>query len=130
MPFSNSAMDELGDLEQGVEETMARTLPILTTRTTDEKGKVSVPPTRARINFWASPAAQRTCKHLAAVAQRLLTMHATSYASERKWSVWGRIYAKSRARLAVARAEKQCSSWPTTSCPASCPTTKQNGRSA
>jgi hypothetical protein len=37
---------------------------------------------------------------------RLLSLHATSAAAERNWSVWGRVYAKSRSSLKVATAER------------------------
>jgi hypothetical protein len=33
-------------------------------------------------------------------------MHTTSCAAERNWSTWGHIYSKTRARLAIERAEK------------------------
>jgi hypothetical protein len=85
---------------------MARTLQVLTARDADADGRVSLASMQARVNFWATSAAVASCKHLAAAAQRLLTMHTTSCASERNWSVWGQIYTKTRSRLAIERAEK------------------------
>jgi hypothetical protein len=43
---------------------------------------------------------------VAAAAIRLMSMHPTSCASERNWSLWGSVYNKSRNRLAIKRAEK------------------------
>jgi hypothetical protein len=59
---------------------MARTLPKLTERIEDERGKVQLAPVAARINFWASSTAVAAYPKLAAAVQRLLTMHATSCA--------------------------------------------------
>ncbi len=43
---------------------------------------------------------------LTQAAVRLLSMHATSCASERNWSLWGSVYTKTRNRLSISRAEK------------------------
>ncbi len=43
---------------------------------------------------------------MAEMASRALSMHATSYASERNWSLWGAVYAKARSWLAIDRAFK------------------------
>jgi hypothetical protein len=43
---------------------------------------------------------------LAKVALRLLSMHATSAASERNWALWGRVYGASRNALSMERAKK------------------------
>jgi hypothetical protein len=43
---------------------------------------------------------------LAKVALRLLSMHATSAASERNWALWGRVYGASRNALGMERAKK------------------------
>ncbi len=40
------------------------------------------------------------------VARQLLSLHATSCAPERNWSLWGKLYRKDRSRLALSRAEK------------------------
>ena len=43
---------------------------------------------------------------MASVARRVLSLHATSCAPERNWSLLGQLYRKNRSRLAIARAEK------------------------
>jgi hypothetical protein len=106
-PDGDAAVEQLNSLEAvGVNAAMARTLPKLTERVEDESGKVQLAPVAARVNFWASSTAVAAYPKLAAAAQRLLTMHATSCASERNWSMWGRVYTKLRASLAIERAEK------------------------
>jgi hypothetical protein len=63
----------------GVITAITRFLSVLTSRTTDEIGKVQVATIVARVNIWApSP-------NLAARAQRLLAMNATSCASSCNW---------------------------------------------
>ena len=37
---------------------------------------------------------------------RVLSLHATSCAPERNWSLLGQLYRKNRSRLAISRAEK------------------------
>jgi hypothetical protein len=39
------------------------------------------------------------------VALRLLSAHATSAATERNWSLWGRIYCAARSSLGMQRAK-------------------------
>ena len=58
-----------------------------------------------RQNFWACYM-KATYPQLAYVACRALSMHDTTAASERDWSLWGAIYCKSRNRLSVDRAGK------------------------
>ncbi len=43
---------------------------------------------------------------LSMVAVRVLSMHTTSCACERNWSLWGRVFAKGRSSLLIATAEK------------------------
>ena len=43
---------------------------------------------------------------LATVARRVMSLHATSCAPERNWSLLGQLYRKNRSRLAISRAEK------------------------
>ena len=38
--------------------------------------------------------------------RRLLSLHATSAASEQNWSQWGNLYRKNRSRLSLSRGEK------------------------
>ena len=45
-------------------------------------------------------------KALAVAAMRVLSLHATSCAPERNWSVSGQLYRKNRSRLGISRAEK------------------------
>jgi hypothetical protein len=55
-------------------------------------------------NFWSSH--RKACtvsKELRDVALRLLSAHATSTASKRNWSLWGRIYCASRSSLGMER---------------------------
>jgi hypothetical protein len=40
---------------------------------------------------------------LQAVAQHLLSCHATSASTKRNWSLWGRIYSSARTRLGTER---------------------------
>jgi hypothetical protein len=43
---------------------------------------------------------------LSDVACRLLSLHPTSAATERNWSLWGRGYTAARSRLGIERAKK------------------------
>ena len=45
-------------------------------------------------------------KALAPIALRVLSLHATSCAPERNWSLLGQLYRKNRSRLGIRRAEK------------------------
>ncbi len=66
----------------------------------------STPPTYTSvINLWAN-SGSRAVLLVSQAAIRLLSMHTTSCASERNWSIWGSLYNKSRNRLALQRAEK------------------------
>jgi hypothetical protein len=49
---------------------------------------------------------KQTFPHLSKVAVRLLSMLPTSCASERNWSLWGRVYTAARNRLGLERAKK------------------------
>ncbi|DBA79984.1 TPA: hypothetical protein ACH3X1_008187 [Trebouxia sp. C0004] len=48
----------------------------------------------------------RSIKALAVAAMRVLSLHATSCAPERNWSVLGQLYRKNRSRLGISRAGK------------------------
>ncbi len=48
----------------------------------------------------------REYKALAVAAMRVLSLHATSCAPERNWSVLGQLYRKNRSRLGISRADK------------------------
>jgi hypothetical protein len=47
-----------------------------------------------------------TWPELQATVLRLMACHATAYATERDWSLWGRVYTSSRNRLGAERAKK------------------------
>ena len=61
---------------------------------------------RERAVFWSVWCKQHGFPVLASVALRLLSMHPTSCASERNWSVLGQLYSKARSNLALERARK------------------------
>lgn len=71
----------------------------------EQDKKVTMISIEQRRSFW-SLYASKTYPLLARCAQRLLSMHVTSAASERNWSVWGNIYTKYRANMSIATAEK------------------------
>ena len=85
---------------------MSSLVPILHQKKVNTVGKrevVQLQPAQARRNWWSHGT---DFPQLRQAALRLLSMHTTSCASERNWSIWGSIYVKSRNRLAVSRAEK------------------------
>ena len=49
---------------------------------------------------------QQPVRLLGQAAERLLSMHTTTCATERNWSTFGRIYVKGRSRLEISKAEK------------------------
>jgi hypothetical protein len=65
-----------------------------------------VVPAGERRFFWEEHMSREGFPFLAEVASRALSMHATSCAPERNWSLWGNVYTKARNRLAVTKAEK------------------------
>jgi hypothetical protein len=67
--------------------------------------RAELPPMYARVNVWLKHGAA-LFPELCAVVQRLLTCHATSCATERNWSLWGRVYCASRNALAMEKAKK------------------------
>ena len=77
-------------------------LPYITTRTKLDSGKVQLKPMSARRMWWD----RQHFPLLSKVAARVLSMHATTAASERNWSLWGRNYAKGRASLRMETADK------------------------
>ncbi|KAJ9526264.1 hypothetical protein QJQ45_009727 [Haematococcus lacustris] len=70
----------------------------------DAAGRVAVDPVSMRRAFWGK-AGPRGFPHLAVAANRLLGVHATSAASERNWSAWGRLFTSARTRLTLERAK-------------------------
>ncbi len=62
---------------------------------------------KVRSAVWGSQAAMgKEYPTISPVARQLLSLHATSCAPERNWSLWGKLYRKDRSRLALSRAEK------------------------
>ena len=71
------------------------------------KGKPKMPAMRLRLVFWERwSQGEELLEPLADVAQRLLRAHLTSAATERNWSLWGRVYNSARSDLAQQRAKK------------------------
>eukprot|EP00798_Chlamydomonas_sp_ICE-L_P010284 gene10284-8206_t len=65
---------------------------------------VSVPKRR---NFYALPSARSMVPNMCKAAGKLISMHCTSAAAERNWSIWGIIFRDAlRNRLGIERAEK------------------------
>lgn len=105
--------DELARLKlASLPQRLAELCPRLVKRHDDGKGRVIVASTEERVNFWQHWASKdgRDGKDgfplVASAAVRLLSMHTTSAASERNWSIWGQLYTKCRTHLALGRAEK------------------------
>lgn len=59
-----------------------------------------------RRKFWAAPGVVQTWPLFAKAAQRLLSVHVTSAAAERNWSVWGQVYHPLRNAMGVETASK------------------------
>ncbi|KAG1662088.1 hypothetical protein FOA52_006895 [Chlamydomonas sp. UWO 241] len=66
-----------------------------------KKIKIIITPASSRRGLWT----KNGFPLLALCADRLLSMHATSAASERNWSVWGHIFTKYRSRLGLIKGE-------------------------
>ena len=69
----------------------------------EREERATVPDGHARLNVWRR--AGKVMPELQAVALRLLSAHATSAASERNWSLWGRIFQAARSSLGIERAK-------------------------
>jgi hypothetical protein len=83
---------------------MAKDLPALVKRTEGEGGVVKVASAELRRGWWDVHSAQ--FPHIAAAALKLLSFHVTSCATERNWSVWGRLCTKTTNRRLLERAAK------------------------
>ena len=71
------------------------------------KGKPKMPAMRLCLGLWERYSeGEDLLEPLADVAQRLLRAHLTSAATERNWSLWGRVYNSARSDLAQQRAKK------------------------
>jgi hypothetical protein len=71
----------------------------------DHGKRAPVPSIRMRKGVWQRYG-QDAFPELSAVALRLMSMHPTSCAAERNWSVWGRLYTSARNALGAERAKK------------------------
>ncbi|KAJ9505989.1 hypothetical protein QJQ45_016977, partial [Haematococcus lacustris] len=83
---------------------LERFAALLAPKPPDAAGRVAVEPVSMRRAFWGK-AGPRGFPHLAVAASRLLGVHATSAASERNWSAWGRLFTSARTRLTLERAK-------------------------
>ncbi|KAJ9529854.1 hypothetical protein QJQ45_022259, partial [Haematococcus lacustris] len=83
---------------------LERFAALLAPKPPDAAGRVVVEQVSMRRAFW-SKAGLRGFPHLAVAASRLLGVHATSAASERNWSAWGRLFTSARTRLTLERAK-------------------------
>jgi hAT family C-terminal dimerisation region len=68
-----------------------------------KRDRATVPGSRERLAVWQRFGAD--VPELRYVALRLLSVHATSAAPERNWSLWGRIYCAARSTLGLQRAK-------------------------
>lgn len=90
-----------GDVQVGAELTKKRALPDTVGRHTfdyDSTYRLVVWLTQGRLG--------KEYKALAVAAMHVLSLHATSCAPERNWSVLGQLYRKNRSRLGTSRADK------------------------
>ncbi|KAG1678407.1 hypothetical protein FOA52_015174 [Chlamydomonas sp. UWO 241] len=72
----------------------------------EEDGKVFLVAANQRRGLWTRNLARAGFPLLGLCADRLLSMHATSAASQRNWSAWGQIYTKYKTRLGLIKAGK------------------------
>jgi hypothetical protein len=70
-----------------------------------KKIKILITPASSRRGLWTNRLSKNGFPLLALCADRLLSMHATSAASERNWSVWRHIFTKYRTRLGLTKGE-------------------------
>ena len=61
---------------------------------------------RTRTPAWDQFAGMPDLNKVTQVALRLLSAHSTSAATERNWSLWGRIFVAARSSLGLERAKK------------------------
>jgi hypothetical protein len=83
---------------------MAKDLPTLVQRTDGADGVVKVASAEMRRGWWDVHSAH--FPHISAVAIKLLSFHVTSCATERNWSIWGRLCTKTTNRRLLERAAK------------------------
>ena len=83
---------------------MAKDLPALVKCTEGEGGVVKVASAELHRGWWDVHSAH--FPHIAAAALKLLSFHVSSCATERNWSVWGRLCTKTTNRRLLERAAK------------------------
>ncbi|KAJ9521802.1 hypothetical protein QJQ45_024683 [Haematococcus lacustris] len=83
---------------------LERFAALLAPKPPDATGRVVVEQVSMRRAFW-SKASLCGFPLLVVAASRLLGVHATSAASERNWSAWGRLFTSARTRLTLERAK-------------------------
>ena len=64
-----------------------------------------MPSNESRRFFWEEYAC-KVYPLMAKAAVRLLSMHVTTCASERNWSIWGKVFSKDRNRLGLTLGEQ------------------------
>jgi hypothetical protein len=89
--------------DEGYHEKLAEYGPVMT-EVDPETGKQKAHSVKKRMAFWAKSAIA-FYPRLAEAALKLLSMHATTAASERNWSIWTSLYTRTRSNLAIKRAE-------------------------
>ena len=96
---------EINDLRLALPTAFSAQLPGMTVRRMTDEGRTFVCSTTKRRKLWTKMAAT-SHPACAQAADKLLSMHATSCAPERNWSLWGSVYMKGRSKLARERGEK------------------------
>jgi hypothetical protein len=77
----------------------------LATQRSNKRKRAEIPSMSMRLKIWSKFGAKEFGS-LTKVVQRLLACHATSCATERNWSLWGRVYTASRNALGMERGKK------------------------
>jgi hypothetical protein len=75
------------------------------TERSNKRKFAQMPSLSMRLNIWKRFGTKEFAS-LTKVVQRLLVCHATSCATERNWSLWGRVYTASRNALGIERGKK------------------------
>jgi hypothetical protein len=81
------------------EKEAAEAAAAFATERSNKRKFAEMPSLSMRLNIWKWFGTKEFAS-LTKVAQRLLVCHATSCATERNWSLWGRVYTASRNGLA------------------------------
>jgi hypothetical protein len=127
LPYTELSFDELSDVDECVEcmggkvageelldlllcdlptgKQLERLYASCAVRAVQDDGSVRIEPTHKRRVVWVNFLKEK-CPNLASVAERLMSMHTTACSSERNWSKWGLLFAKTHASFSGAVAEK------------------------